>query len=151
MLSYITPKLIARFETFFLKTEGCWLWQGALTPSGYGVFQIHRTLTARANRVAYVIAHGEITEGMCVCHTCDNRSCVRPDHLWLGTVAENNRDKANKGRVRTGWDKLNPQSVREIRQKAASGVSRKELALTYNVSETQIGYVIRRIVWAKVD
>lgn len=150
MIPEITSHISERFETFFEKKEtGCWLWKGALTPSGYGVFQIMYD-TFRAHRVAWTIANGPIPDGMCVCHTCDNPACVRPDHLWLGTVSDNNQDKAKKGRVKTGWNKLNEQSVREIRQKAVAGAKQSVLAAEYGVTATQIHWVVRRKVWKNV-
>lgn len=86
----------ARFWSKVSKSEGCWEWTAALR-SGYGVFYADGRLH-RAHRVSWEIANGPIAEGLLVCHRCDNRRCVRPDHLFLGTSTDNNRDMTEKGR-----------------------------------------------------
>lgn len=79
------------------KGESCWNWQGADAGDGYGA-ACYQGRTWRAHRLAWVLTKGEIPAGMFVCHHCDNRRCVRPDHLWLGTAIENNLDRDAKGR-----------------------------------------------------
>lgn len=90
-----------RFETSFLgePNSGCWLWMGGLRPPGYG--QIMKTgfpTSAFAHRVSWELYRGPIPDGMIVCHKCDTRSCVNPDHLFLGTNLDNTRDCISKGR-----------------------------------------------------
>lgn len=86
-----------RFWQRVRKTETCWLWTGYRNDNGYGQvgFNGHVRL---AHRVAYTLAFGIIPEGMDVLHHCDNPSCVRPDHLFLGTQLDNIRDRDTKGR-----------------------------------------------------
>ena len=83
---------------------GCWIWQGRLTKEGYGCLQWNRPGLPRlsnAHRIAFAVYHGE-PGGMCVCHTCDVRACCNPDHLFLGTKADNSSDMVNKGRQAKG-------------------------------------------------
>lgn len=81
---------------------GCWEWTGNRNSLGYG--RVSRRLNGKlksfyAHRVSFQLSFGPIPEGLEVCHKCDNPCCVRPDHLWLGTQAENNRDRHLKGRT----------------------------------------------------
>jgi hypothetical protein len=77
---------------------GCWLWTGVIRRDGYGVFS-----DRAAHRIAYAERHGPIPAGLYVCHRCDVKSCVNPDHLFLGTARENTLDMLAKGRCRAGW------------------------------------------------
>jgi hypothetical protein len=91
--------LAERFERRTVRGPGCWSWAGA-TRNGYGV--LGRGGRAEglvyAHRLSWELQHGPIPEGGCVLHRCDNPPCTNPDHLWLGTKADNNRDMAAKGR-----------------------------------------------------
>jgi hypothetical protein len=90
-----------RFWPKVEKTSACWLWRGALANSGYGRVWFNRTMY-QAHRVAYMLSNGQIPDGVDVCHRCDVKICVRPDHLFLGTRLDNMRDAATKGRVAKG-------------------------------------------------
>jgi hypothetical protein len=84
------------------KSDGCWLWTGAVESWGYGYMNNRRSerppRRVRVHRLSWELANGPIPEGLWVLHTCDTPACVRPDHLFLGTVTDNNRDAARKGR-----------------------------------------------------
>lgn len=146
--------LAARLWANVTKTAGCWEWTGSVRPAGYGVIQLGRRGegTEDVHRVSWRLANGDPGDKF-VCHRCDNRRCVRPNHLFLGTNADNMRDAANKGRMSRGIHrynaKLNPRRVREIR--AMAGVLLLwQLAANYGVSEAAIRKVLRGATWKHV-
>ncbi len=149
-----------RFELHFKKLgkNDCWLWESCRTRQGYGQFRVNNKML-RAHRVAYEMYRGKISQGLCVCHSCDNPSCVNPNHLWTGKHQDNMDDKTMKGRgvrpplvagEKHGMSKLTENNILEIRQEASSGQSRKALSKKYGVTYSAIGYIIRRDTWRHV-
>lgn len=134
----------ARFWTYVEPAyeDDCWYWQGYFHNTGYGKFFLRknerpdrRSRYVPAHRMAWEITHGAIPPGMFICHTCDNRACVRPEHLFLGTHADNMADMAAKRRGRSGTPrKLSAEDVAQIRARNESGESYRSLALKFGVS-----------------
>lgn len=93
----VQPDVRRTFFRRFDKSDGCWIWKGS-SSSGYGRFNI-RGRSELAHRISYVIHKGTIPDGMVVMHTCDNGMCVNPDHLVIGTQADNLADMRRKGRA----------------------------------------------------
>jgi len=84
-----------------LKIKKCWEWQGDLHPNGYGYTTRYEDRKRKhVHRISYEMFKGEIPQGLYVCHSCDNRKCINPDHLWVGTAKENMQDAKRKGRLR---------------------------------------------------
>lgn len=97
----LRPDRVGVFESLSVPepNSGCLLWIGSTNRKGYGQFNTGYT-TAAAHRIAYERAFGPIPEGLCVCHRCDTPACVNPDHFFVGTIEDNNKDMARKGRAK---------------------------------------------------
>lgn len=121
---------LQKVNTNGMNPDVCWPWLGAGKGNGYG-----HTSTGPAHRVSFKLFVGEIPNGMDVCHTYDNRNCVNPDHLFLGTRAENMADMIHKGRGAGGARKhLREHQVQEIRRRLHAGGSPRVIAETMNIN-----------------
>ncbi len=139
------------FWRFVNKTDSCWLWTGTTDKDGYGKRSVNNK-TIRAHRVSYEMAYGPIPKGLFVCHRCDTPGCVRPDHLFLGTVQDNNRDRDNKGHTArtTPNAKLTREQVIEIRKLLESNVMHKEIAHRHSIAPSVISNIRHGKTWADV-
>ena len=152
--------LIERFERFALPEPitGCWLWTASLRSNGYG--QINEggrsRMMLKAHRVSWTLYRGAIPDGLCVLHKCDTPPCVNPDHLFLGTQAQNVKDMHDKGRdnhprgERHRSAKLTVAQVLEIRRLRAEGISSGELAKIFPVDESNISRIGNGHLWKSV-
>lgn len=130
-------------------SDDCWEWTGSRV-DGYGHFGVGRGVK-KAHRISWALAHEvPIPDGMYVCHHCDNRACVNPDHLFLGTHAENMADMVAKGRAADRWGARNPnarltdEDVAEIRRlRTEEGMTQQAIADQFGVGQTWISRLVR--------
>ena len=160
-LTSIEEAIQRRFWTKVFFSEmppNCWIWLGAKA-NGYGRFKLHGRCVS-THVLSYKWSHTDYQEGLFVCHHCDNRSCVNPDHLFLGTCSDNMRDAVNKGRIHyqpprlngseAPWAKLNEEQVLSIKIRVSNGESQTELAKEYKVNRSTISLIKRGLRWKHV-
>ena len=149
-------------ERFWAKVDKrgpdeCWEWTAGTNSGGYGDIKVAGR-HIKAHRLAFQWLCGPIPEGICVCHHCDNPLCVNPDHLFLGTQAENIADRDAKDRGRgagprgeaNGSAKLTKADVREIRQLCAGGKAQEAVGKRYGISQSNISDIVNRKTWAHI-
>lgn len=130
----------------------CWEWISSKTRKGYGIFWYHN-IRKTAHRISYELYKGEIPKGLCVCHKCNNSSCVNPAHLYAGTNQDNMNDKVKASRQshsfgeRSGTAKLTEKQVLEIFELIKNNVSFKDIAKKYNIKPTSVSNFNIGIGW----
>lgn len=145
------------FWSKVLKDEnGCWEWLGYINPYGYGIAGF-RTKLWPAHRLAWFFTYGDIPTGLKICHKCDNRKCVRIDHLWLGTQADNVADMIAKNRKRSLPGEQNPKAkltekdVLQIRVLGQEkGIHPEVIAKQFGVTRTAISYILQGKSWKHI-
>lgn len=132
---------------------GCIEWTGALMHKGYGHIN-WRGKTLRTHRAAYAATHGEIPDGMFVCHKCDNPKCINPAHLFIGLPADNSSDMARKQRSSIGeknpMAKIDSAMAQAIRIWARTGLLQKKIAAKFGISREAVGTIVRGERWKHV-
>ena len=144
--SEVWPDIKAKLMSLVItdRDDDCWGWTGGLVKDGYASFSWDGKRHL-AHRLSYEVHKGPIPKGKCVCHTCDNPWCCKPDHLWVGTEQENQDDMYRKGRdpLRFGENNpgavLNEDKVREIKRLLAEGRHKQtEIGAMFRVSKGAI-------------
>lgn len=142
------------------KKNGCWEWRGYQAKHGYCPTKDYDNpgKNIPVHRLAYRVFKGKFAEELLVCHSCDNRKCCNPEHLWLGNHKENAIDASKKGRLRTvgnlgirnGHAKLNDDKVKEIRKLLQAGKKHKEISEIYGISCSVISEIRNGKMWKHV-
>jgi len=132
----------------------CWIWIAYRRRDGYGQMRVGGRMLS-AHRVSYELHNGPVPNGLCVLHRCDVPGCVNPTHLFLGTKADNNRDRNAKQRHASGEQhgsaRLSAANVLEIRKLyAAGGVFQRELGKRFGVTTMSISHILSRKRWRHV-
>lgn len=146
---------IKRFESKITKTQGCWSYSGYHDSDGYGRFWYNGT-NIGAHQFSILMGGGTIPKGYFVCHHCDNPGCVNPNHLFVGTAADNSRDRDQKGRhVSTpgelnGSSRFTTKDILYIRQYYIKGKNTKELATKFQCHSNVILNIVKRKTWKHI-
>ncbi len=162
------------------KENQCWLWCGGILKNGYGKLKFNGK-SLSVHRVSYELFKGKIPEGLCICHNCpggDNKACVNPDHLWIGSAKQNSSDAKEKGRYigkgstgrtlseetrrkisqshadfkgeKSCRSKLKDSDVYEIRELLKENLSLREIGLRYGVSKHAISNIKANRRWSHI-
>lgn len=151
----VDDKTYQRFMSKVSKDPcGCWIWKASKNKDGYGQFSVKNKVLS-AHRFSYEIHKGPVSKGLSVCHSCDNPSCVNPDHLWIGTHKDNMKDCWQKNRGKTIFGigqknvkaKLTEENAQEIKN---SDLKYLELAEKFNVTRETISKIKRNKRWAHI-
>ena len=143
------------YEKYVVKQEGCWDWNGIVEWTGYGKLGIRPPI--KAHRASWLIHKGEIPKGLIVCHTCDNRKCTNPDHLWIGTYRENTQDRVKKGRCKTPKgvqlkvSQLDENQVKGIKILLKNGLTCSDIGRQYGVSRKIISRIKNGDTWKHIE
>ncbi len=144
--------IVERLRKFYQEDSktGCWNWIGSKNTDGYGNFRVGSKIVG-AHRLSYELLVGPIPKDICVLHICDNPSCVNPDHLWLGTHADNSADKVAKNRQEKGEDrkdaKLTEDQILLIRR---DNRIHSKIAEEYGIDQSTVSRIRSREDWRHV-
>lgn len=136
-------------------SDKCWEWRAGRFGSGYGCFKVfenRQTKSLGAHRVSYALACGDFDSSLYVLHRCDNRLCVNPKHLFLGTTQDNTADRSQKGRTHRGYiqRKLNRDLVAQIKKRIERGETPLRIAKTFEISVSTVWDIKKERTWKHV-
>ncbi len=123
--------------------SGCHEWRSTMHRDGYGKFWLGKPI--QAHRASWLIFRGPIPADRHVCHTCDNRKCVNPDHLYLGTPSENVRDKVKRYPGLWGRMKYGPAHHAEVKRLRQSGLTQQAIAAQVGMDQTTVSRIVRGV------
>lgn len=146
----------------FGEPDECWEWQASVGSHGYGMFGLgwvnKKSRVTTVHTYIFKCLFGMYSKKLWVLHTCDNRKCCNPSHLWLGTQQQNNADMVEKGRARkaigskAGKAILNEEKVIEIKRRILIGnEAQKEIAIEFGVKPCVISNIKRNVIWKSVQ
>lgn len=142
-----------RFEKYVNKTLPCWIWEGSKDSHGYGHIKDNKKLKI-SSRVSWELYRGKIPKNMFVCHTCDNPSCVNPEHLWIGSHTDNMRDSFSKNRMtrHRGEDNCRSKITMKIANKirklySDKNITQRQIANMFKISNQLVSLIIRNESW----
>lgn len=169
-VKHVGPSHVISFKNKIKLGDGeCWEWKASKFRDGYGQFG-YKSKNWRAHRFAYMLSYGDFPIDLCVCHKCDNPPCVNPAHLFLGTNADNIRDRHNKGRdgkpigennwahahpehfqgERNASSKLKVADILEIRKLRVDGHSFEEISIKFGIARSAVHNIVTRRRWKHV-
>lgn len=151
---YPRIKPIPAFLSKFKAGDRCWQWEASAYGPGYGSFKVNRKSTS-AHRFSYQLFYGRIPKGLCVLHSCDNRLCVKPTHLRLGTHKENMEDCIKRGRIawgeRQGLSRFSVSQVKAIRHlHGVQKISIYKIAKMYKCSTSALESIVKYKTWKRI-
>ena len=142
-------------ERFREKVGLDWQWRASKNASGYGIIGVGDKVEL-AHRLSYKIHNGQIPDNMQVLHTCDDRGCVNPEHLYLGTNHDNIMDRVKRNRKgdvsgeKNGLSKLNKKQILEIRERYKNGENQHSIGKQYGVCKATIYYIVNELTWKHI-
>ena len=159
-MSAFTVASEERFWTFVKKSDWCWEWIGHRKDTGYGRYPVRRVgskwTSIGAHRVAWFLSFGDIPDGVCVLHKCDNPPCVRPEHLFLGSMADNVSDCMQKRRhvshrgEKHGMSKLTATQALEIVKLRRNGSLLEDIGRRFGITGAAVRSIVTGRTWAHV-
>lgn len=150
----ISKTIEERFWNKVIKTKGCWIWKGAMQRGGYGVISagFWKGKIIAAHRFSWYLHSGKYPNGKVVCHKCDNPACVKPAHLYIGTHADNVKDKVSKGRQAILTGKLSRKDVIKIRTLCQTKeITQIEISKKYNITRQFVYRIKKRLSFKHIN